>query len=453
MSTSRRPKARSPALRAALAKATLGAGLAAVLAAGLALAEDDPYAPEKRPNFPYPTERDYSHVFGKPMTPPGAAPPLPSLKLGDGPWDMETWAVRHLHVSVVARGFTEPRDLEILPDGTMLVTESAGTLRMLKNGVLDPNPVPGVPADVIFKGTMAGLQDIALHPDFAKNHLIYISYHKKVWGGLGTNAIWRGTWTGHSIEGGKDIFVSKDVDMEVSALAFGSDGKLYMSMGGPGTGQPESVIRPQHPDDYAGKTVRLNDDGTVPPDDPFVGKKEYKPGIFTLGHRNLMSFAKNPQTGELWASEMGPNGGDEINIIRAGQNYGWPIVSQGRWYYGDYVSENPYRDGMTRPWIEFVPSPALSGMMFYTGDKFPGWKNSLFVGAMRFGEAPRTGHLLRISFNDKWQELSREILLWDLHQRIRDVVQSPDGLIYVITGEPDAAILKLEPGEEGKKAE
>jgi glucose/arabinose dehydrogenase len=213
------------------------------------------------------------------------------------------------------------------------------------------------------------------------------------------------------------------------------------------------VIRPQHPDDYAGKTVRLNDDGTVPPDDPFVGKKEYKPGIFTLGHRNLMSFAKNPQTGELWASEMGPNGGDEINIIRAGQNYGWPIVSQGRWYYGDYVSENPYRDGMTRPWIEFVPSPALSGMMFYTGDKFPGWKNSLFVGAMRFGEAPRTGHLLRISFNDKWQELNREILLWDLHQRIRDVVQSPDGLIYVITGEPDAAILKLEPGEEEKKAE
>lgn len=421
--------------------ATFTTMLTVMLLAGPAAAQDDPYAQEKRPDFPYPTERDYSHVFGKSANP---AAPWEPAELGKGPFNEQSWAVRNFRVEVVATGLTAPRDIEVLPSGDILITEGAGALRLFRGGKLLQDPVPGTPK-VVARGTMAGLQDIALHPNFKQNHLIYISYHKPVWGDLGTNSIWRGVWTGDSIRDGKDIFVAGDVDMEVSALEFGSDGKLYMSMGGPGTGQEEAVIRPQHMDDFAGKVIRLNDDGSVPRENPFVGVKGAKPAIYTLGHRDLMSFARNPDTGELWASEMGPNGGDEINIIRAGRNYGWPVVSDGRWYYGDYVSRSPYKEGMTRPYIAFVPSPSLSGMMFYTGKAFPGWQGSLFVGSLRWGESPRTGHLLRISFNAKWQELHREMILTDLHQRIRDVAQDADGLIYVVTGENPAALLRLEP--------
>lgn len=431
------------ALGAALLVGALGGALGGALVAAPALGQDDPYAPENRPDFPYPTERDYSHVFGTPANPP-AAPPWPNVPLGAGPFDEESWAVRNFRVSVVATGLQAPRDIEFLPDGDLLITEGGGALRIFRDGELLADPAPGAP-EVVARGTMAGLQDIALHPDFENNHLIYISYHKPVWGDLGANAIWRGTWTGDGIEDGEDIFVADDVDMEVSALEFGADGKLYMSMGGPGTGQDEAVIRPQHPDDFAGKVIRLNDDGSIPEDNPFIGVEGYNPEIYTLGHRNLMSFAMNPETHELWGSEMGPNGGDEINIIRAGENYGWPLVSDGRWYYGDYVSESPAMEGMTRPEIAFVPSPALMGMMFYTGDAFPGWKGSLFVGASRFGEAPRTGHLLRFGFNAEWEELNREMLLVDLHQSIRDIAQDADGLIYLVTSGGDAALLKLEP--------
>jgi len=427
---------------------TLAAIIGGVLLAGPALAQDDPYAPENRPDFSYPTERDFSTVLGTPVNPP---PPWDPVKLGAGPFEQESWAVRKFRVVVLATGLTAPRDMEFLPSGDILITEGAGTLRIFRDGKLLPDPAPGTPK-VVARGTMAGLQDIALHPNFEKNHLIYISYHKPVWGDLGTNSIWRGEWTGNSIKNGKDIFVSGDVDMEVSSLEFGPDGKLYMSMGGPAWGPQESVMRVQHLDDFGGKVIRLNDDGSIPEDNPFVNVEGANPEIYTLGHRNVMSFAINPDTRELWASEMGPNGGDEINIIRAGENYGWPVVSDGRSYKGPYISKTPYQEGMIRPHIVFVPSPSLSGMMFYTGDAFPGWKGSLFVGALRFGEAPRTGHLIRIGFNAEWEELHREMLLFDLHQRIRDVAQDKDGLVYLVTGENPAALLRLEPMESpGKK--
>lgn len=420
--------------------------LAGMLLAGPAQAQDDPYAPEHRPDFPYPTTRDFSLVLGTPANPPPAWDPV---ELGAGPFEQESWAARNFRVVVVATGLTAPRDMEFLPSGDILITEGGGSLRIFRNGKLLPDPAPGTPK-VVARGTMAGLQDMALHPDFEKNRLIYISYHKPVWGDLGTNSIWRGVWTGNGIDNGKDIFVSGDVDMEVSALEFGPDGKLYMSMGGPAWGPQESVMRVQHLDDFGGKVIRLNDDGSVPADNPLVGVEGANPEIYTLGHRNVMSFAINPDTRELWASEMGPNGGDEINIIRAGENYGWPVVSDGRSYKGPFISKTPYQEGMTRPYIVFVPSPSLSGMMFYTGDAFPGWKGSLFVGALRFGESPRSGHLLRIGFNAEWEDLHREMLLVDLHQRIRDVAQDAGGLVYVVTGENPAALLRLEPMEPPK---
>jgi glucose/arabinose dehydrogenase len=303
---------------------------------------------------------------------------------------------------------------------------------------------------------MAGLMDIALHPRFAENKWVYISYHKPVGMGknaegkdfpIASNSILRGTWDGNQLTDVRDIFVADDVDMEMSRIAFGQDGMLYMTIGGPGTGPAESLNRPQHGNDYAGKILRMTDDGGVPKDNPFVGKSGYKPLIYTMGHRTQLGLAVNPFNGEVWAGEQGPNGGDEVNILKPGKNYGWPVVSDGRDYRGPYMSVSPYKEGMERPHIVWVPSIALSGMVFYTGDRFPNWKRNLFVGGMREGEIARTGQLQRIVFNDNWQELRRESLLRDLHQRIRDVRQGPDGLLYVLTEEDAAALLKIEPAD------
>lgn len=403
-----------------------------------AFAAGDRWAPENMPKFSYPLERDPAPYFSK------GPEAWPSPPLADGPFQLQSWEQRDYSVVVLARGFTQPRSLAFLPNGDLLITEKAGRLRIVRNGVMDPEPVPGTP-QVISKGTMAGLMDIALHPDFASNGLIYLSYHKPVYGKYGSNAIWRGRWTGKAIEDGADIFVAGDVDLEVSRIEFGRDGKIYMTIGAAAWGPPEAVNRTLNGMDFSGKTVRLNDDGSVPSDNPFVGVKDMRPELFTLGHRNQLGLAVNPGTGEMWASEQGPNGGDEINILRAGRNYGWPVVSDGRDYLGQWHSESQCAPGMERADIAFNPSPALTGMLFYTGDRFPAWRNNLFVGALQFGESPRTGHLLRIVFNDRWQEIRREMLLTDLHQRIRDVTQGPDGLIYVITAENDAALLRLEP--------
>jgi glucose/arabinose dehydrogenase len=412
--------------------------IALALLATPALADDKRYAPENMPNFNYPTERDPIPYF------PQGAPDWPSPKLGDGPFELQSFEQRDYRVVVLARGFSQPRTLAFMPNGDILITEKAGRLRIVRNGIMAPDPVPGTP-EVISRGTMAGLMDIALHPDFADNGWIYISYHKPVYGNFGANSIWRGRWTGNAIEDGRDIFVADDVDMEVSRIEFGSDGKLYMTIGSAAWGPEESMIRTQHGDDFSGKTIRLNDDGSVPADNPFVNTDGMNPEIFSLGHRNQLGLAVNPETGAMWASDQGPNGGDEVNVLRPGLNYGWPLVNDGRDYLGPYQSDYLCLEGMVRPEIAFNPSPALTGMVFYTGDRFPAWKNNLFIGALRFGEIPRTGHLLRIVFNENWQELRREMLLVELHQRIRDIVQGPDLLLYVITAEDDAALLRLEP--------
>lgn len=405
--------------------------------------------PQNQTKYPYPAVRDQRGAI--PAGPRIA--PYPDPVLGDGPWNFETYEQRHIRVSVVTKGLTGGWGMTWLPDGSMLITEKAGKLRILRNGVLDPAPIAGIPA-VHSQGTMAGLMDVQLHPRFAENNYVYISYHKPVGRALdvngreqtiASNSVLRGTWDGSALTNVKDIFVSDDVDTEVSRLAFGPDGMLYMTIGGPGTGPRESLDRPQHGNDYAGKILRMRDDGSLPPDNPFAGRTGYKPYIFTMGHRNQLGLAINPYTGEVWSGEQGPNGGDEINIIKAGKNYGWPFVSDGRDYRGPYISPSPYKEGMERPHVLFVPSIAISSIAFYTGERFPNWKRNLFVGGMREGEIARTGQVVRIVFNDNWEELRRESLLRDLHQRIRDVKQGPDGLLYVLTDEPNAAILRIEP--------
>ena len=426
--------------------AFLAAGAASTGASRVDLASDPAglNRPAYIPGFDYPARRirDVRDGAEGPRPPAWAAP-----KLGEGPFEMETWEQRRLKVSVIARGLSAPRAIEFLPTGEILVAERAGTLRIVRAGGLDPAPVAGAPPTAIL-GTATGFMDVKLHPDFARNGLIYLAYHKPAHDGYAVNAIHRGRWNGREIMDGEDIFLSDDVDALYTRLAFGPDGKLYATIGCPGVGTDDSIGRAQKPDDFAGKVLRLNEDGTVPSDNPFVGRAGYNPEIFTLGHRVNLGLALNPATREFWVSEHGPQGGDEINILRPGANYGWPLASDGRYYSGRPVSPQPAASGLVRPHISFVPSIAPGGMIFYTGDAFPAWKGNLFVGAMRMSNAPRTGHLQRIVLNGQGEIVRSEMLLFDLHQRIRDVEQGPEGHLYVITDEGlDSALLKLEPGE------
>ncbi len=318
----------------------------------------------------------------------------------------------------------------------------------------NPTPVAGLP-EVRAQG-IQGLMDVVVHPRFAENRWVYLSYHKPFavpgatapGGGPlieGESVLARGTWDGKALTDVRDIFRSGATRTESSRIGFGRDGMLYMSISASGTGP--DVLRSADPNDYAGKTVRLKDDGTIPPDNPFAGKPGHKPGIYTLGHRNGHSMALNPETGQFWVTEMGPDGGDEINILKPGADYGWPYVSFGRNYMGPRISATPAKEGTELPWVTWVPSISVTGGTFYTGDRFPGWRRNFFVGGLREGETPRTGQLQRIEFNERWEEVRREPLLRDLHQRIRDVRQGPDGLLYVVTGENPGAVLRIEPGE------
>jgi aldose sugar dehydrogenase len=374
--------------------------------------------------------------------PPGVNWPSPPLE--DGPFLIESVvpAHRNLRVVVMAR-LQQPWSLAFLPGGDILVTERGGRLRLVRNGVLDPTPVAGVPT--VHAQGLQGLMDVVLHPQFAQNRWVYLSYHRPAGNKQGETVLARGTWNGSALVDVRDIFETGATGTESSRIGFGRDGLLYMSVSAPGTGP--AVVRSQDPDDYAGKTVRLRDDGSIPPDNPFVNQPGYKPGIFTLGHRNGHSMTRNPDTGEFWMTEQGPNGGDEINILRAGGNYGWPYVSHGRAYPGPKISENPYLEGTIQPEIFWMPSIAVTGMTFYTGDVFTGWRGNAFVGGLREGEVPRTGHMQRIEFNDQWEEIRREPMLRELKQRIRDVREGPDGLLYVLTAEAQGALLRIEPAE------
>ncbi|HXD75583.1 MAG TPA: PQQ-dependent sugar dehydrogenase [Vicinamibacterales bacterium] len=400
---------------------------------------------------------------------PATAPPginWPSPPLPDGPISIETALVRPVKITVT-KGLNQPWSMVFLPDGTILVTERGGKLRRIRDGRLDPNPVEGVPA-VAAQG-LAGLMDIQLHPKFAQNHYVYLTYHKPAAGaaaaappanGRGnggpqpTLTLARATWDGNKLVDLKEIFSGPQAGSP-SRILFGRDGSLFMSIGS-GDPTPDEyrandvsimLKKPaQDPMSLQGKTLRLKDDGSVPKDNPFSGKSGYRSEIYTLGHRNILGLTMNPETGAIWSVENGPNGGDEVNELLPGHNYGWPVVNNGRFYLGPRVSVNPYREGMDPPVAYWVPAIAPSGLLFYTGDKFPQWKNNLFIGGMRQGEVPRSGHLERMDFNDKWEELHREGMFRELQNRIRDVRQSPDGYIYLLTAENDGALLKLEPG-------
>ena len=376
------------------------------------------------------------------------APPLP-----DGPIMTQSAEPAHRNLRVtVTKGLSHPWAMAFLPDGAILITERAGRMRIIRDGKLDPTPVAGVPA--VAAAGLSGLMDLALHPRFAENRFVYFTYHKPVAGAAAppaeggrdnapasTLVLGRGTWDGKALTDVRVIF-DTGAGGSASRVVFGRDGMIYMSSG---NAEETPNAPPQNPDSLLGKVLRLRDDGSVPADNPFAGRAGYRPEIFTMGHRTQLGMAVNPETGQIWAGEQGPNGGDEINVLQAGKNYGWPLVSQGRTYMGPRLTSAIVAN-MEEPAVVWIPSIALSGLTFYTGDVFPSWKRNVFVGGLRQGEVPRTGQLQRIVFNENWEELRREPMLRELQQRIRDVRQGPDGYLYVLTEEDAAALLRIEPG-------
>ena len=370
---------------------------------------------------------------GTPVAPNGiVVPPLP-----DAPVTYKTAEGQDIRVVVVARGLANPWSLAFLPDGSMLVTERPGRLRAIRNGVLDPQPVAGAPA-VRAQG-LCGLFDVALHPRFAENRFVYLTYDKPSGDKGSTLALARGRWDGRALTDMRELLVADGASC-VSRMVFGPDGMLYVSTFG---AQGDAA---QSPASLAGKVLRLRDDGTAPPDNPFAGKPGYRAEIYTMGHRSTQGLVVHPGTGRVWELEMGPNGGDEINILRPGGNYGWPLVSLGRTYPGPWQSKQFQREGFDDPVVFWMPSISVSGLAFYTGNRLPKWKGDVFVGGMRYGEIPGTGQLQRILINENFEELRREPLLVDLRQRVRDVRQGPDELLYLVTDHPkDGAVLRIEP--------
>jgi aldose sugar dehydrogenase len=363
-------------------------------------------------------------------------PPLPQTFFsGDTP----------IRVVPVAKGLSHPWSIAFLPDGSMLVTEREGRLRIIRNGVLDPTPISGVPK--VFARVLGGLLDVALHPAFAQNRLIYLAYSKAGDNNLSTTALARGRFDGTALTDVTEIFVantwSKSNTNYGGRIAFDRAGLLYLTVG-----ERQEQQRAQNGNDHGGKVVRLRDDGTVPPDNPFVGRSGYQPEIYTLGHRSPQGLAMNPVTGAIWENEHGPLGGDELNVLQPGKNYGWPLVTFGTDYDGTKISDETKRADLEAPFVYWVPSIAISGLTFYTGDRFPQWKGNVLVGAMFAGRSRGTGHVQRIVINEAGRPINREPLLTELHQRIRDVRQGPDGLIYLLTDEDEGMVLRLEPGAQ-----
>jgi len=370
---------------------------------------------------------------------------LPRPPLSDQPVVVAT-ADGPIRVVPVVTELSHPWGMAFLPNGDVLVTERAGQVRLIRDGVLDPMPIAGVPT--VHAVRLSGLLDIALHPDFETNRFVYLTYTKNIQQEPleVSTTLARGRLEGHAFVDMQDIFITETWPGNggsASRITFGPDGYLYMTTGA------SNGLFAQEPGSVRGKILRLRDDGTPAPDNPFVGQPGYRAEIFSLGHRNQLGLAFNPVTGELWNSEMGPNGGDEVNIILPGRNYGWPLYSYGRTYEGPYVSNPPWAEGIELPWAHWMPGISPSGLSFYTGDQyFPSWNNSVFIGSVRVGQIQGTGHLSRVQFDENGNERRRELLLTTLGQRIRDVQQGPDGYLYLLTEENDAALLRLERADD-----
>jgi len=337
----------------------------------------------------------------------------------------------------VARGLASPWAVAFLPDGRYLVTERAGRMRIVERDGRLGEALAGLPA--VDVGGQCGLLDVVLDPKFADNAWVYWSYAEAGDGGNGT-AVARGKLQGNRLNDVQVIFrqmpkVSSQLHCG-SRLVFTRDGRLFVVLGDRFSRKDDA----QKLDNHLGKVVRIETDGKVPADNPFVSTAAAKPEVWSLGHRNMQGAALHPGTGELWATEHGPQGGDELNLVLAGKNFGWPLLTYGRNYgIGTRIGEEGPKPGFEAPLKYWVPtSVAPSGMAFLTSDRYPGWKGNLFIGTLR-GQS-----LIRLQL-DGTQVLKEEELLTSLRSRIRDVRQGPDGYLYVLTDSADGQLLRLMP--------
>jgi len=371
-----------------------------------------------------------------------ATRPLPAQS------DVQRSAHHPYRVVKVADGLIHPWSIAFLPGGDMLVTERPGRLRIVRNGALVPTPVPGLPP--IRSGGQGGLLDVVPHPNFAANRLLYISYAKPSADTLqGTTAVIRARFENDRLTDVQEIFEAaawtRGRGHHGSRLAFDRDGFLFITVGdrqAPATGDLK-VHPAQDLGNHHGKILRLHEDGKVPADNPFVGREGAKPEIWSYGHRNMQGLLIHPETNAVWATEHGPQGGDELNLIRRGANYGWPVVGFGVNYRtGAAIHAGTHAEGIEQPVNVWVPSIALSGLLYYTGDKFPGWRGSILSGGMA-GE-----RLVRVTL-DSTRVMDIENLV-QRQGRIRDVRQGPDGFIYLAIdhrqGQP-TAVVRLEPAD------
>ena len=352
-----------------------------------------------------------------------------------------------------ADGLVQPWSIAFLPGGDTLITERPGRLRIVRNGKLLPNAVEGVPP-VVYEG-QGGLLEVAVHPDFASNRLLYISYSKQTGEKAdpkqptpATTALVRGRFENDRLTNVEQLFqsVSRGRGHFGGKIAFDGKGHVFLSLGDRQV-PPEGDLE-KHPaqdnSNHHGTIVRLRDDGTVPVDNPYVKTPNTRPEIWSYGHRNVQGLAIHPQTGDVWANEHGPQGGDELNLIQPMKNYGWPVIGFGVNYRtGTIIHSGTHREGMEQPRHVWVPSIGISGLMIYTGDKFPQWKGNFFVGGMA-GE-----QVGRLTYDAKRGFTSSELLAQGLG-RVRDLRQGPDGLIYLVIEDRDGkptSVLRMEPVE------
>jgi glucose/arabinose dehydrogenase len=343
----------------------------------------------------------------------------------------------------VAEGLERPWSMAFLPGGDMLITEKPGRLRIYRDGALLPNPVQGTPE--VFTQGQAGLLDVVPHPDFENNRLLYLSYSKPLADGESTTAVIRGRFENDRLTNVEEIFeaVTRGRGHYGSRLAFDADGYLFITVGDR-QASPSGDLE-AHPaqdlSNHHGVVVRLHDDGRVPEDNPFVGQEGARPEIWTYGHRNPQGLLIHPQTGDVWITEHAPQGGDELNLIRKGANYGWPVIGYGVNYgSGSAIHEGTHREGMEQPHKVWVPSIGTSGLAIYEGDRFPNWRGSILAGGL-------SGARITLLALDGTDVVREETLVQGLG-RVRDVRIGPDGFIYIAVdhrqGEP-TPIVRLEP--------
>jgi glucose/arabinose dehydrogenase len=346
-------------------------------------------------------------------------------------------------VETVVDNLRNPWGMAFLPDGNILITERPGKLRMVRNGRLVDEDITGLPE--IREIGQGGLMGIALHPDFNNNKLVYLAYAGEADGNSGTEVL-RGRLEEMSLVDVETVFKAlpkrRGGAHFGSRLVFAPDGTLFISLGDRGAGPSAGKDQPaQKLDSHLGSLIRINDDGSIPEDNPFINHPNARPEIYTYGNRNMQGMALNPETGGIWTHEHGPQGGDEVNIMRPGVNYGWPVITYGVNYgIGTKIGEGTHKEGMEQPVYKWAPSIAPSGMMFYNGEKFPEWKGDLFVGSLKFNL------LARLELNGD-SVVDEERLLTGIYGRIRDIVQGPDDYIYLLTDASDGKLLRIAPME------